>query len=78
MKEISSETRISCDSRDLPVRTQSRGCFIVVGLSTEHVALMSFRTERDSFPTWRKVSSKQLGGRIGKSPGVPWSPITEH
>ena len=67
-KEISSEIRLSCDSRGLPVRTQSRGCFIVAGLSTESVTPMSVRTERDSLPTCRNVSSSQFWGGIEKSP----------
>lgn len=40
---------------------------IAVGLSTESVAPVSMRTERDSFPIFRGVSLRQLRGRTGKS-----------
>ena len=77
MKEITSETRISCDSRDLPVRTQSRGCFIVVGLSTESVTPMSGLEEIHPQPgeMFLQASSE---GELRRAPVVPWSPNTEN
>lgn len=79
-KEVSAETGPSWDSSEIPhalrcFGTLRQGPLYCRGLSTESVALMSFRTERDSSPTWRKVSSSQLGGRIGKS---PWSSLEPH
>ena len=48
-------------------RTPRQGCFIVVGLSTDNVALVSLRTGRNSSAIWRNVSPSRLRGRIGKS-----------
>ena len=49
---------------------QGRGCFIVVGLNTESVALVTVRAGRKSFPIWRNVFPSQPRGRIGKSPSL--------
>ena len=39
---------------------QCRGCFIVMGLSSESVAPPSVWTERDLSPTWGSVSFKSF------------------
>ena len=72
-KGIGLETGTFWDSLESPtvwtvLVLWGRGCFIVAGLSTESVVLVSIRTGRDSFPVWRNVSLSWLRERIGKSP----------
>lgn len=58
--------------------TRKQGLFLVVGLSTNSVALLPVRTGRDLSPIWRDVSPNQLRGRTGKSPVIPQIPVIEN